>query len=203
MRQRARRIRALLGVAALAGLLVVATGAPAAAACHAFTVQVDPAEPAEGATVTVTIQRDAAVQPSSVRVRTVDETATAGSDYAGVDERVEFTDGTEQQRQIDVLDDDSAEDDETFRVELSDAEGCEVNPNFTYDSATVTIQDDDEPAQASPSPEPSPTPETAPTDTGADTEDATGGLPETGAAGLAGLGLAGVLAAAAIRRRRD
>ncbi|MGH2758142.1 MAG: hypothetical protein ACRDKJ_01105, partial [Actinomycetota bacterium] len=56
-------------------------GGPAQAACHAFTVSASPTSPAEGGRVTVTVSRDGAVNPSSVRVSTIDETARAPSDY--------------------------------------------------------------------------------------------------------------------------
>lgn len=201
-------LRLFVPAATVTALITVATG-PAAAACHAFTVEVDPATPAEGETVTVTIRRDAAVNPSSVRVRTVEGTATGGADYAELDERVEFDTGTEQTRTVDVLDDDAQEDDETFDIELSEGEGCEVNPDFTYDSATVTIQDDD------------PAPGDGDTDTGTDGATATDGatdtgdssqttdqqetatddLPRTGGGSLAALGLPVLLGAYLVRRR--
>lgn len=199
-------LRLFVPAATVTALIAVATG-PAAAACHAFTVEVDPATPAEGEAVTVTIRRDAAVNPSSVRVRTVEGTATGGADYAELDERVEFDTGTEQTRTVDVLDDDAQEDDETFDIELSEGEGCEVNPDFTYDSATVTIQDDD------------PAPADGDTDTGTGTDGATAtdtgdssqttdqqetaadDLPRTGGGSLAALGPLVLLGASLVRRR--
>lgn len=163
-------IRGTLTAALTMGLWV-AIGTGAQAACHIFTVTADPSTADEGTTVTLTISRDAAVNPSSVRVRTVDGTATAGSDYEALDERVEFTSETEMTRDVQVLDDDDVEDDETFVVELSEGEGCEVNPNFTYGSDTVTIADDDV------APQPSPT-ETETSDGEAD--EGPEELPETG-----------------------
>lgn len=118
--------------------------APAAAACHAFTVQVDPADPTEGSPVEVTVERDAAVVPSSVRVRTVAGSAGPGEDYVELDERVEFSSGTTQTVTVETLQDTADEPDETLTVELSEAEGCEVNQNFQYGPpATITIRDDD------------------------------------------------------------
>lgn len=182
-------------VAAVCGVLL--TAGPAHAGCHAFTVTADPSEPGEGVTVTLTIERDNDVQPSSVRVRTVDETATGGSDFTPLDERVEFTTGTEETREIDILDDDLPEDDETFAIELSEGEGCEVNQSFTYGSATVTIQDDDAATEDDPpAPEPSPDVDQGP-DQAVDSD-----LPDTGAGPLAGLGLGALAAAAVMGRRR-
>lgn len=185
----------------------LAADGTAHAACHAFTVEASPSTADEGMTVTVTIKRDADVDPSSVRVRTVDETATGGSDYTPLDERVEFSSGTEQEREVDILDDQDAEEDETFGIELSEGEGCTVNPNFTYDSTTVTIADDDPADDTSPSPSPT---SDGSADDSADEDSADEGsddegsddLPRTGAG--AGVALAGVgllAAAGAVRRR--
>lgn len=203
----------VLAVVTLAAALLVPLAGTAHAACHAFTVEVDPATPSEGQTVTVTIRRDADVQPSSVRVRTVDGTATGGDDYTPLDERVEFEDGTERTREIGILDDDATEDDETFDVELSEGEGCEVNQNFSYDSATVTIQDDDAAAEEQPTEEESPTEASSPAEPETTSEDRTSQesgeteataeeLPETGSDGaLLVLGLLGLLVGGGVLRR--
>lgn len=208
-----RTVARLSVILSLAAAMVLPLAGTAHAACHAFTVEADPSAPGEGQTVTVTIRRDADVQPSSVRVRTVDGTATGGSDYTPMDERVEFTDGTEQTRQIDVLGDDATEDSETFEIELSEGEGCEVNQNFTYDSATVTIEDDDaaaEPSETagSPAPEESPaadepaageqTPDAEETSDAASDDE----LPETGSDGfLVLIGLLGLVLGSGLLRR--
>ncbi|HEX9765271.1 MAG TPA: Calx-beta domain-containing protein, partial [Nitriliruptorales bacterium] len=141
-------VRGSLVTTLVMGLLLVGPGAQAA--CHAFAVTASPSTADEGVTVTLTISRDGAVNPSSVRVRTVDGTATGGSDFTVVDERVEFTSEVEVTREVQVTDDDEVEDDETFVVELSDGEGCEINPNFTYGSDTVTIADNDVAPQPTP-----------------------------------------------------
>lgn len=185
-----RTVVRLLVTLSLVAAMVALAGV-AHAACHAFTVEVDPSTGAEGQTVTVTIRRDRDVRPSSVRVRTVEVTATGGADYTELDERVQFTEGTEQTRQVDILDDEAPEDDETFEIELSEGQGCEINQNFTYDSATVTIDDDDAPAAESPAPEQTPTEAAATSD-----ETAEDDLPDTGAGGpLAIVGLLVLLAA--------
>jgi hypothetical protein len=146
----------LATAAGLAITLLVAVWTPAAwAACHAFEVSADPANAPEGTSVTVTVTRDAAVNPSSVRLRTVDGTATGGQDYEPVDRRVEFTSETQQQLTLQILQDGADEPAETFRLELSEGAGCEVNPSFRYDSAMVTVADDDDPS-------PAPSPTTAP-----------------------------------------
>lgn len=196
--------RFTIGLATVAGVvcgLLFVTVVPASAACHAFTVEADPSVPDEGATVTVTIRRDADVQPSSVRVRTVDETATGGSDYTPLDERVEFTDGTEQTREIDILDDGTSEDDETFVIELSEGEGCEVNQSFTYDSVTVTIQDDDPATDESSTADESADDDQTQEQDEAQEQGTAGDMPDTGGA-FAGVGLLGVLAAEVLLRRR-
>ncbi|HEX9682910.1 MAG TPA: Calx-beta domain-containing protein [Acidimicrobiales bacterium] len=133
------------GLVVAAGLVGLGAGAgPAWAACHFFTVDVSPANPTEGDSVEVTVARDAAVAPSSVRVRTVDGTAVAGADYLAVDQRVEFTSGTTATIAVETLQDSATEPDETFTIELSDGGGCQVNQDFAYGPpATVTIRDDD------------------------------------------------------------
>lgn len=202
-----RTVTRMLVILSLAATMVLPLAGVAHAACHAFTVEADPSAPGEGQTVTVTIRRDADVQPSSVRVRTVDGTATGGSDYTPMDERVEFTEGTEQTRQIDVLDDDATEDSETFEIELSEGQGCEVNQSFSYDSATVTIEDDDAAAAEEPATEEQATEEQAPADEQApaeETSDAgtTDELPETGTDGaLVVVGLLGLAVGGGLLRR--
>lgn len=207
-----RTVARMLVILSLAATMVLPLAGVAHAACHAFTVEADPSTAGEGQTVTVTIRRDADVQPSSVRVRTVEVTATGGSDYTPMDERVEFTEGTEQTRQIDILDDDATEDSETFEIELSEGQGCEVNQNFSYDSATVTVEDDDaaaaeeppaaqepaaeEPAAQEPAAEDQ-TPAEETSDAGTADE-----LPETGTDGsLVVLGLLGLAVGGGLVRR--
>lgn len=162
---RGRAVRWTLAAAVAAGAAVVLTAGPSGAACHSFTVEVSPTEVPEGGQVTVTIRRDAALNPSSVRVRTIDVTATGGVDYTRLDERVSFTTETTQTRTIGIADDRDHEGPETFTVQLSEGEGCPINPRFSYGSpVTVTILDDD------PSPSPSPPATATPTPTEATTE---------------------------------
>lgn len=202
-----RRAARLLVTLSLAAAMMSPLAGVAHAACHAFTVEADPSTPTEGQTVTVTIRRDADVQPSSVRVRTVDGTATGGADYTALDERVEFTEGTEQIREIDILDDDATEDSETFEIELSEGEGCEVNQSFTYDSATVTIEDDDVPAEPSDTEESPAAEEPAAEEQTPDAEETSDAasddeLPETGSDGsLVLIGLLGLVLGGGLLRR--
>lgn len=161
------RIRRL----AVASIVVVgATGAwqqPALAACHAFEIAVSPASVAEGATVTVTVTRDAGINPSSIQVSSVDESAQAGSDYPVVQRTISFAGETRQTFTIVVTDDAVAEPAEAFRLHLSNPGGCPINSNFVIGAdARVTIPANDAPppTTAPPSTAP-PTTADAPTTT--------------------------------------
>lgn len=138
-----RRLRALLVALAVVGALLMA--APRAlAACHAFTVSANPAEVAEGGKVTVTVSRDAGLNPSQVDVSSVDVTATAGEDYPAVKRTISFATETQQSFELAVTDDSAAEGDETFKLHLSNPGGCAINPNFQLGpDATVTIPHND------------------------------------------------------------
>lgn len=139
----------------MAAAAVVLTGSPAVAACHSFTVEVSPATVREGGEVTVTVRRDAAVDPSQIDVSTVDGTARAGQDYTRLRRTVSFTTDTEQTLTIPTADDSSNERAKRFRVHLSNPGGCATNPSFVVGpDAQVMIRDND------PAPQPSPTPET-------------------------------------------
>lgn len=139
---------------ALSLTLVVGLASPASAACHAFTVSVDPAEVVEGEAVTVTVTRDAAVAPSSIDVATVDGTAAAGVDYEPLDDTADFPDGgTEQTFTVATIDLDEAQGSRTFRVELDNPQGCAANPNFVVgDPAVVTIVDSEDSVDPAASP---------------------------------------------------
>lgn len=157
--------------------------APAAqAACHAFTFADDtPTSVSEGSSVRITIERDAAVAPSSVRVRTVDKTARSGSDYNAFDQRIQYT-GDELEKTVTIAtrEDSTDEPAETFQIALSEGQGCEVNQNFTYDDPhSMRITDDDaapattvkptvkpQPRTTSAATTSSPTPTPSPTPTG-------------------------------------
>lgn len=145
------RLSLVLGIVVLTSWF----GPNASAACHFFTVGAS-SSVTEGNTVSVIVERDAALADSSVRVTTVDGSAKAPADYEKVDQRVEFT-GDETQKTIKVktTEDVVAESSEAFQVKVSDAQGCAPNQNYGYgDPAAVTIKDDD----AVPAPTPSPTP---------------------------------------------
>jgi cobalamin biosynthesis Mg chelatase CobN len=117
----------------------------ASAACHRFSTEVSPASVQEGGTVTVVVSRDNAAADSGIRVSTVDGTARAGSDFAALDQQVNFT-GSETERsiQIQITDDQASEGAESFNVHLSDPSGCAVNPNFSVAAdKTVTISASD------------------------------------------------------------
>lgn len=147
---------------------VAAWQQPASAACHAFTVSVDPAAVAEGGTVTVTVARDAGVNPSSIVVSSVDETAQGGSDYPAVQRTISFTNETQQTFTVPVTNDAVPEDAEAFRLHLSNPGGCPINTNFVIGAdARVTIPANDAPppTTAPPSTAPPTTPVAAPTTT--------------------------------------
>lgn len=191
---RVLRIALVLSMAIVAG-----TASPAAAACHAFTVSVDPAEVTEGGEVTVTVERDAAVAESSIDVSTVDGTAVGGTDYEPLDETADFPDGgTSQTFTVPTMDREGSQGDRDFQVELSNPQGCDVNTNYVVgDPATVTIADSEQAAE-----DPTEEATTAPTEEA--TAEATGDeLPETGAdlTVVVAAGLLVMLAGLALRRR--
>jgi hypothetical protein len=120
--------------------------APAAlAACHHFTVAASPNPVAEGQTLTVTVSRDGAVNPSHVDVSTVDETAKAGQDYVALHRTMSFTNETKQSFSVSILDDKlTAEPAQTFKLHLSNPGGCAINPNYVLDpDVRVTIAEND------------------------------------------------------------
>lgn len=124
--------------------LAIENAPPAAAACHAFNISVSPARVNEGGSVTYTVSRDANVNPSSIEVTSVDGTAAAPSDYPKVSHRVDFTTDESQTFQLKTVDDAVAEGDETFKLHLSNPQGCPVNTQYVVGSdATVTIASSD------------------------------------------------------------
>lgn len=138
------RTIALAGTLAVVGLQLVASPALAAGSVHFSTATYSGTE--SGSTVQLTVQVTGTnLGPSSVDYATSDGSAIAGSDYTAKSDTLDFLPGITQ-RTIDVnlTDDTIVEDDETFTVTLSNATG-----DFTLGSpstATVTIQDDDDPA---------------------------------------------------------
>lgn len=205
-RTRRWAVRTALGSAA-AGLLVL--GGPVAdapAACHAFTVTAEPERVVEGGAVEITVSRDAFFGPSQVDVQTVDETARAPGDYATLQTTAEFTLETSLTFTVNTADDSEDEAAETFRVHLSNPDGCSINPNFEIGpDAVVGVDDNDAPA-AAPAAGGGATATTArAARSGAARGDT---LPSTGAGGLAliaagaaGAGLAVAIAARSLRRR--
>lgn len=149
-------------VALASGLLVldVFIATPSAlAACHSFTVTATPTSVTEGSKVTIKVNRDGAVNPSSVDVSTVDETARSGEDYQAVKRTVSFGTDTEQSFSLSTTDDAAHESTETFRVHLSRPSGCTINPNFALGpDAKVTIKDND--AETTTQPPTTPVPST-------------------------------------------
>jgi len=141
---RVRRLHWLLSVV----VLVAAVGIVppnAVAACHRFEIAVDPATVTEGGEVTITVSRDAAVNPSRVDVSSVDGSARAGEDYPAVERTVEFTAQTAISFAVATTDDSASESGETFKLHLSNPGGCAVNPNFSVGpDAQVTINDNDD-----------------------------------------------------------
>lgn len=184
---------------------VVVIGGLANASCHSFRFgEVKPTSVREccaghaGPSVQVEVIRDGAAAPSSVRVTTIEETAvgftkqemTPDWDYTSVDERVNFVGDATSSRQsedpkdhieIVISDDQEIESPETFRLHLSDPEGCTVLSEFELGpDVRVTIEDNDQylitpspiapqasrasetgpspPPSESPSPTPSPSP---------------------------------------------
>lgn len=226
-----RNWRVVLAAVVVAGGVLVVGASPGVAACHAFTIDVSPASVAEGASVTVTVERDAAVADSSIDVKSVDETAKAGGDYTAVNRKISFTGSSTQQTfNVATTNDAAAEASETFRLEMSNPGGCAVNPNFDFDdTATVTIADNDQvaPAPTTAKPIASPTTKAAQTTTTAaaatttsesststtdttttdatvalEDEDDDGGSPAAAIAlGVAALGVAGAIGYVVYRRR--
>jgi hypothetical protein len=159
-------------LARVATFVLIAAGlvgaAPRArAACHSFTVSA-PNTVSEGNRIPVRIEREAAVNPSSVRVTTVAGSAESPSDFTAVNERVQFTNETSRMITILTVEDSVTEQAENFAIRLSDGRGCSVNPNFQYGPPErVTISDDDvatpTPVMTTPPPATSAPPIAAPT----------------------------------------
>lgn len=152
--------RTAVAVAVVAGV-TIAGQRPALAACHAFEIAVSPGSVAEGGTVTVTVTRDAGVNPSSIDVSSVNETAQAGSDFPAVQRTISFTTETQQTFTVAVTNDAAAEPAEAFRLHLSNPRGCPVNPNFVVGADARVIIPANDTAPTTPPP-PSTAPPTTP-----------------------------------------
>ena len=148
----ARRFAAVVvAIIGIVGLSWTVAAPPALAACHAFTVKVDPTQPTEGGTISVTVSRDGAVNPSQIDVATVDGTAKAGQDYTALKRTVSFTTELSQTFFVPITDDTTVESNETFRVHLSNPGGCQINTRYSIGpDASVTILDDDTAATTTP-----------------------------------------------------
>jgi hypothetical protein len=143
--RQAMRVAARIAVL-LFGLTLLVMAPPADAACHAFTVTAKRSPVAEGTKAEVTVERDAAVNPSSVEITTVNGTAKAPGDYTATKQTVNFTNETSRTVTIPTREDTVHESAEQFTVELVEGSGggCQVNQNFSYGSpAKFTISDDD------------------------------------------------------------
>ncbi len=76
----------------------------------------------------------------TVHYQTADGSATEGADYTGVEEVLTILEGSEEAFiPIPITNDDLSEEDETFRIQLSDPTGAVLE----RDHATVTIEEDD------------------------------------------------------------
>lgn len=125
--------------------VILASARGVLATCHSFKVTVSPETVAEGSSVTVTIERNAGLSPSSVQVISVEENATSGADYEKVDRRIDFTTETREAFAVATKDDSVPEATESFLLRASNASGCPIKPeDFRYGNAVrVTIQDND------------------------------------------------------------
>ena len=86
--------------------------------------------------------RPASSSPVTVRYRTADGTATAGSDYTATNGTVAFAAGeTSKTVNVRILDDTVEDSGETFFVELSNPSGATIAPH--YDRVRVTILNDE------------------------------------------------------------
>jgi len=178
------RRAALFVAAVLSGMVLGSTGAHAACHIAAFT-ETDHRVREDAGRVRITVELVGG-QPScagSVRYRTQEGSALAGSDFRAAEGELRFVAGDDRMESftIRILDDDEAEDVEEFTVRLSP--GSTPGTIQQYGTpATVRIRDDDEerPAETT-SPEDaddddvtaSPTPRTSPRAV-ADSDDGSG-----------------------------
>lgn len=100
-------------------------------------------EAAGKALVTVTLDKSVDGQVS-VDYSTIDQSATASSDYLAKSGTLTFTPGTMQQTiEIDLVDGAPVELPETFDIQLSNLQAGGLNVVFSDNRATITIKDDD------------------------------------------------------------
>lgn len=213
---RHRNTQARLIFPAIAVLVAWFPIVSANAGCHSFSFTQDTYTVKEQAgSVTLTVVRDDKLADSSVQYHTVNGTATAPKDYKKeTGSTLEYTgQDLQKQFQVTIEDDNADEANEAFTVVLDGGSGCAVNPNFQYDNATVTIQDNDEKAIVQPTPTPTktsspkPKPSTASaspslTPTSPSPTPTTSASPiaaaESGDGGLSGGALAGIVAATVV-----
>jgi hypothetical protein len=213
--------------AARVGFVVFVLGAgvvfatPARAACHAFEVEATPSTVSEGGRVTVTVSRDAAENPSSVRVSTVNESARSPGDYASLNREVQFTSDTRQSFTIAIGNDATPEGPETFKLHLSEPDGCAANTNYELgpDQRVIIRANDPTPVPppppaptqttittappSSPTPSPTPSPSPSPTVSPSPTFSPTSPLQlaeedDTGSGGITALAIVGLILGASI-----
>ena len=100
----------------------------------------------------VVLRAGDATASASIRYSTIEGTATAGEDFEVAEGILEFTAGQRLRRiSLRTLDDRSQEGAETFRLDLSDAQGAAPAPPGTA-SAEIVIQDDESPTSDTASP---------------------------------------------------
>ena len=108
---------------------------------EAPTITIGDARVTEGGTAEFTVTLSSSSEmPVTVSYETIDGTATAGADYTTTSGTLSFTPGQTTQRvEVPTLEDDEAEETETFTVQLSAPSGATVADG----TGTGTITDDD------------------------------------------------------------
>lgn len=145
----------------MAGVVAALPTLQASAACHVASFVGDPYEVSEGAgKVTITVSNNGGAGNGSIDYETQDATAKSGQDYAARQGTLEFQAPTGVLSfDVTIMNDSKNEKNETFRVRLSNPQGC-FN-TIQEDTAVVTIQDNDKLITlptATPTPTPTPTP---------------------------------------------
>ncbi len=208
-----------LGILSGILLVVVLPATPAFAPCHVITFDGDPYSAGEGAgKVTITVSNGGGQGTPTVDYDTVNGTAKAGSDYVKSSGTAQFVEGdSDVTFDITITNDSADEPNEEFAVRLKNQSngGCNPAPFIQEDTATVTIEDNDEKAIVQPTPTPTPTktsspkpkPSTAsaspsPTPTSPSPTPTTSKSPiaavQSGDGGLSGGALAGIVAATVV-----
>jgi hypothetical protein len=157
MRGRERLILTILVAGVVAALPIIEAGA----ACHVASFVGDPYEVSEGAgKVTITVSNNGGAGNGSIDYETQDATAKSGQDYNARQGTLEFQAPTGVLSfDVTIMNDTKNEKNETFRVRLSNPQGC--FSTIQEDTAIVTIQDNDKLITlptATQTPTPTPTP---------------------------------------------